>query len=90
MFRFHCLTHHVASKDSLTLHVFEAKLADVKTTQTGIFLRVGGVVPGVQLVAAKQNCLYHVAALGDLALDTELLLCMWKQMLRPSRCVFLQ
>lgn len=74
MLRFPCVTHHVASQNSLTLHVFEAELADVKATQTGVLFRVGGVVPRVQLVAAKQNCLDHVAALGDLALDTELLL----------------
>lgn len=74
MLRVHCLTHHVASQNSLTLHVFEAELADVKAAQTRVLFRVGGVVPGVQLVAAKQNCLDHVAALGDLALDTELLL----------------
>lgn len=74
MLRFHCLTHHVASQNSLALHVFEAELADVKAAQTGVLFRVGGVVPGVQLVTAKQDCLDHVAALGDLALDTELLL----------------
>lgn len=70
MLQFRCLTHHVASQNSLTLHVFEAELADVKAAQTGVLFRVGGVVPGVQLVAAKQNCLDHVAALSDLALDT--------------------
>ena len=74
MLRFHSLTHHVAPQDSLTLHVFEAELADVKAAQTGVLFGVGGVVPGVQLIAAKQNCFDHVAALCDLALDTELLL----------------
>lgn len=32
------------------------------------------MVPGVQLVAAKQDGLDHVAALGDLTLDTQLFL----------------
>ena len=68
------LGHHVSPEDGLALHVLEAELADVETAQAGVLLGVGRVVPGVQLVAAKQDGLDHVAALGDLALDTQLLL----------------
>lgn len=67
-------SHHVSPENGLALHVLKAKLADVEAAQTCIFLRIGGVVPGVQLVAAKKNGLDHVTALSDLTLDTELLL----------------
>lgn len=67
-------SHHVSPENGLALHVLEAELADVEAAQTCVFLRIGGVVPGVQLVAAKQNGLDHVAALSDLTLDAELLL----------------
>ena len=68
------LCHHVSPEDGLALHVLKAELADVEATQAGVLLGVGRVVPGVQLVPAKQDGLDHVAALGDLALDTQLLL----------------
>lgn len=68
------LSHHVSPKDGLALHVFEAEFTDVQTTQTRILLRIGRVVPGVQLVATKQDSLDHVTALGDLTLDAQLLL----------------
>lgn len=64
----------MSPKNSLTLHVFEAELADVQAAQTCVFLRIGGVVPRVQLVTTEQNSLDHIAALSDLSLDTELLL----------------
>lgn len=67
-------SHHVSPENGLALHVLEAELADVEAAQTCVFLRIGGVVPGVELVAAKQNGLDHVAALCDLTLDAELLL----------------
>lgn len=68
------ITHHVSPENSLALHVLEAELADVKSAQACVFLRIRRVVPGVQLIAAKQNCLNHVAALGYLTLNAQLLL----------------
>lgn len=67
-------SHHVTPENGLALHVLEAELADIEATQAGILLRIGWVVPGVQLIAAKQDGLDHVAALSDLTLDTQLLL----------------
>lgn len=64
----------MSPKNSLALHVLEAELADVKSAQACVFLRIRRVVPGVQLVAAKQNGLNHVAALGYLTLNAQLLL----------------
>lgn len=64
----------MSPENSLALHVLEAELADVKSAQACVFLRIRRVVPGVQLIAAKQNCLNHVAALGYLTLNTQLLL----------------
>lgn len=61
-------------QNRLALHVLEAELADVQSAQASVFLRVGRVVPGVQLVAAKQNGLNHVAALGYLTLNAQLFL----------------
>lgn len=67
-------SHHVSPEDGLALHVFEAEFADIEATQTCVLFRIGRVVPGVQLVAAKQDGLDHVTALSDLTLDTQLLL----------------
>lgn len=64
----------MSAEDRLALHVLEAELADVQSAQAGVFLRIRRVVPGVQLVAAKQNGLNHVAALGYLTLNAQLLL----------------
>lgn len=64
----------MSPENGLALHVLEAEFADVEATQTCVLLRIGRVVPGVQLVAAEQDGLDHVAALGDLTLDTQLLL----------------
>lgn len=64
----------MSAENSLALHVLEAELADVQSTQASVFLRIRRVIPGVQLVAAKQNGLNHVAALGYLTLDAQLLL----------------
>lgn len=61
-------------ENSLALHVLEAELADVQATKTRVLLWIGGVVPGVQLIATKQNGLDHVAAFRDLTLDTKLFL----------------
>lgn len=66
--------HHVSPENGLALHVLEAEFADVEAAQACVLLGIRGVVPGVQLVAAKQDGLYHVAALRDLTLDTQLLL----------------
>lgn len=64
----------MSSQNGLALHVLEAELADVEASQAGVLLGVGRVVPGVQLVAAEQDGLDHVAALRDLALDPQPLL----------------
>lgn len=69
------LVYHVPAQNGLALHVLEAELADVEAAQAGVLLRVGRVVPGVQLVAAEHDGLDHVAALRDLALQAQLLLC---------------
>ena len=42
-------------KDAPTLHVFETELADKQLRQHGIFLWVGGGVPGLDDVRAKFN-----------------------------------
>lgn len=60
----------MSPEDGLALHVFEAEFADVEATQTGVLLRIGRVVPSVQLIAAKQDSLDHITALSDLTLDT--------------------
>lgn len=62
------------AQDGLTLHVLEAELAHVEPPQAGVLLRVRRVVPRVQLVAAEHNDLDHVAALGHLPGQTQLLL----------------
>lgn len=64
----------MSSEDGLTLHVFETELADVQTAETSVLLRIGRVVPGVQLIAPEHNGLDHVAPLSDLTLNTQLLL----------------
>lgn len=64
----------MSSENGLALHVLQTELADVEAAEARVLLGVRGVVPGVQLVAAKQDGLDHVAALGDLTLDTQLLL----------------
>lgn len=64
----------MSAEDRLALHVLEAELADVQSAQASVFLGIRRVVPGVQLVAAKQNGLNHVAALGYLTLNAQLLL----------------
>lgn len=66
--------HHVSAQDGLALHVLQAELAHVQPPQAGVLLRVGRVVPRVQLVAAKHDGLDHVAALRHLAGQTQLLL----------------
>lgn len=70
----HQRAHHVPAQDGQTLHVLEAELTHVEASQAGVLLGVGRVVPGVQLVAAEQDGLDHVAALRDLALDPQPLL----------------
>lgn len=72
----------MSPENSLALHVLEAELADVQAAKTCIFLWIGGVVPGVQLIPTKQNGLDHVAAFRDLTLDAELFL----QEGRRERC----
>ncbi len=67
-------SYHVTSQNGLTLHVFEAELAHVETAEAGVLFGVRRVVPGVQLVAAEHNGLYHVAALRDLPLQPEFFL----------------
>lgn len=64
----------MSAQNGLALHVLQAELAHVEPPQTGVFLWVRRVVPGVQLIAAKHDGLYHVAALGNLAGQTKLLL----------------
>lgn len=64
----------MTSQNGLTLHVFEAELAHVETAEAGILFGVRRVVPGIQLVAAEHNALYHVAALRDLSLQPEFFL----------------
>lgn len=68
------MTHHVSPENGLAFHVLEAEFTDVKASQTRVLLGVRRVVPGVQLVPAKQNGLNHVTALSDLTLNTQLLL----------------
>ncbi len=67
-------SYHVSAQDGLTLHILEAELTDVQTPQTGVFLRVGRMVPSVELITAKQDGLDHVTALCDLTLQTKFLL----------------
>lgn len=64
----------MSAQDGLTLHILEAELTDVQTPQTGVFLRVGRMVPSVKLITAKQDGLDHVTALCDLTLQTQFLL----------------
>lgn len=64
----------MSPENGLALHVLEAEFTDIKSAKACVFLRIGGVVPGVQLIAAKQNCFDHVAALSYLTLNAELLL----------------
>lgn len=64
----------MTSQNGLTLHVFEAELAHVETAEAGVLFGVRRVVPGVQLVAAEHNGLYHVAALRNLSLQPEFFL----------------
>lgn len=59
------MTHHVSPENGLAFHVLEAEFTDVKASQTRVLLGVRRVVPGVQLVPAKQNGLNHVTALSD-------------------------
>lgn len=69
-----CDSHHVSPEDGLALHVLETEFTHVEATQAGVLLGIGRVVPGVQLVAPKQDGLDHVTALRDLTLDAQLLL----------------
>lgn len=62
------------AQNGLALHVLKAKLAHVEPPQAGVFLWVWRMVPCVELVAAKHNGLYHVAALRHLAGQTKFLL----------------
>lgn len=64
------------AQNGLALHILQAELAHVEPPQAGVFLWVWRVVPGVQLVAAKHDGLYHVAAFWHLACQTKLLLYM--------------
>jgi len=64
----------VPPQNGLALHILEAELAHVEPPQAGVLLWVRGVVPRVQLVAAKHDGLYHVAALGHLAGQPKFLL----------------
>lgn len=70
------LSYHVPAQNGLALHILQAELAHVEPPQAGVFLWVWRVVPGVQLVAAKHDGLYHVAAFWHLACQTKLLLYM--------------
>lgn len=70
------LSYHVPAQNGLALHILQAELAHVEPPQAGVFLWVWRVVPGVQLVAAKHDGLYHVAAFWHLACQTKLLLFM--------------
>lgn len=58
----------------MTLHVLEAELAHVEPAQASVLLWVGWVVPSIQLIAPENNGLDHVAAFGDLTLQSKLLL----------------
>lgn len=80
----------MSAQNGLALHVLQAELAHVEPPQTGVFLRVRRVVPSVQLIAAKHDGLYHVAALGNLASQTKLLLCtqMGKKGKKPESKLF--
>lgn len=62
------------AQDGLALHVLEAELAHVEAAEARVLLGVGRVVPRVQLVAPERDGLDHVAALGDLPLQPQLLL----------------
>lgn len=62
------------SEDGLALHVFETELAHVEEAEASVLLRVGRVVPRVQLVTAKHDDLNHVTALRHLTLETQFLL----------------
>ena len=55
----------VAAEGALPLHVLETVLADVEQLLVGILLRVGGEVPGLDLVPS-QNDLGDVLHLGHL------------------------